>query len=632
MRELIDKLNYYTKLYDEGNPAISDKEWDDLYFKLVMMERETGEYYPDSPTQKVNYEVVSKLNKVYHNHPMLSLDKTKDWAEFVKYFGSHEAVLMPKLDGLTCSLTYEEGKLAAAETRGNGVIGEDILHNALTIKSIPKRIPYSESLTVDGEIICTTEDFKAFADEYKNPRNFAAGSIRLLDSKECAKRNLTFVVWNTVTRLSNSFIDCLDVLNDMGFVTIPYTGALDLDAPEWMEEKAKDLGYPIDGLVGRFDDIAYGESLGATEHHSRAAYAFKFYDEEYETELVDIEWSMGRTGTLTPVAIFKPVEIEGTMVERANLFNLSNLKTMCGGRGRPGDKLKIYKANLIIPQVSSWEYCANNLPMQIPSICPICGGATRVEVSEAGVENLVCDNPDCAGKLVNKFDHFVGKKGLDIKGLSKATLQKLIDQGWLNELADIFTLHEHAAAWSKIAGFGEKSVNNILNAIEQGRRTSLESFISGIGIPLVGRAVAKEIVKYTPTWEEFREGYDWISIPGFGVSKQESLYTFDYSEADRASQYITFIEDAMEQPAAATLSNMTIVITGKLHNYKNRDLLASEIESHGGKVASSVSNKTSILINNDTTSTSSKNLKAQSLGVLIMSEEEFINKYLKGDN
>lgn len=354
MNNLIDMLNYNTQLYDEGKPVISDAEWDDMYFRLQYLESTLGIYLPGSPTQTVNYNVVSELKKVKHNHPMLSLDKTKDWHDFLRYFSnidpSKDVTGMLKLDGLTCSLRYVDGKLVSAETRGNGEEGEDILHNALVIKNIPKKINYDEELIIDGEILSAAADFEPFKEEYANQRNFAAGSIRLLDSEECARRNLKFVAWNVVKGPMKKVWQNFEFIASRGFTVVPWTSSFDWDAKEFLIEEAKKYGYPIDGLVGRFNDTAFGESLGATGHHSRAAYAFKFYDEEYETKLLGIEWSMGRTGQITPIALFEKVIIDGTEVSRASLSNLSIMKQTLG---KPffGQTIYVSKRNEIIPKI-----------------------------------------------------------------------------------------------------------------------------------------------------------------------------------------------------------------------------------------------------------------------------------------
>lgn len=632
--ELTNYLNQRTEEYDKGTPTISDKEWDNLYFKLKALEDKTGIIMCDSPTQVVHYATVDALQKVTHNHKMLSLAKTKDWTEFLAYFGNKDVIGMVKLDGLTCSLEYIDGKLVSAETRGNGIIGEDVLHNAQVISSIPKKIPYYDHLIVDGEIICTDSDFIEFSNDYANSRNFASGSIRLLDSRECEKRKLTFIVWNVVVGFEDKdrFISKLVEVEKLGFKVVPWTSSFDWDAKEFLINQAHKLGYPIDGLVGRFDDITYGLSLGETDHHSKAAFAFKFYDETYPSTLQSIEWTMGRTGILTPVAIFDAIEIEGSTVERASLHNYSVMRQIMN---HPfiGQKIQIFKANMIIPQIYEAEQVDSSekrdwiLP---PTVCPICGQPVTVKESDSGVENIICLNPDCEGKLINKLDHFCGKKGLDIKGLSKATLEKLIDWGWVTNLSDIFTLSQYRAEWVKKTGFGDKSVDNILNAVEGAKSPSLDKFISSLGIPLIGKTVSKELVKQIKTYEEFREKaishFDFSSYEGFADSKTSAIWNYDFAEADKIYSYLT-IPVAEDSQNSSSLQGITVVITGKLMNYKNRAELQSAIEAAGGKVVGSVSKNTNYLINNDSTSTSAKNLSAQKLGVPILTEQEFIEKF-----
>ena len=635
IKELVEYLNYTTEMYDKGTPIISDQVWDNLYFELQDLETTVGIILPNSPTQTVNYEVVSALNKVEHNHKMLSLDKTKDWDEFLAYFGAKDVIGMVKLDGLTCSLMYKNGNLVSAETRGNGLVGEDVLHNAKVISSIPNKIPYSEDLVVDGEIICTNSDFEEFATKYANSRNFASGSIRLLDSSECAKRKLTFVVWNIVSGLNseNSFMNKLIKAEDFGFTVVPWTSSFDWDAKEFLINKATELGYPIDGLVGRFDDIAFGMSLGETDHHSRAAYAFKFYDETYSSTLKTIEWTMGRTGILTPVAVFSPIEIEGSVVERASLHNYS-IMTQLMGKPYIGQKVEVFKANMIIPQIADSDQADPSEErdwISIPQICPICGQNVEIATSETGIENVVCVNPNCEGKLINRLDHFCGKKGLDIKGLSKATLEKLINWGWVNNLSDIFELKNHKDEWMRQSGFGERSVQNILNAIEAAKSPTLDKFISSLGIPLIGNTVSKELIKHIKTYEEFRDKaqshFNFSDFDGFAESKTLAIWNYNFSEADKIYLYLTIPEVKEETKTANSLDGITVVITGKLIHYKNRSALQQAIEKVGGKVVSSVSKNTNYLINNDNASTSTKNLTAKKLNVPIITEEEFISKF-----
>lgn len=641
MEELIEKLNYYTDLYESGKPEISDTLWDNMYFTLVKLEAETGFAFKESPTQRIRYEIVNELKTVEHNHPMLSLNKTKDYDEIKKFVGDKTSVAMAKMDGLSCSILYENGKLVRAETRGKDGIGEDITHNIITLPSVPKKINYTETLVVDGEIICDKETFKEFADKYKNPRNFAAGSIRLLDSKECANRKLKFVAWDLIKGYETvkSFYHRLWHLKELGFTIVPFHWFVSLDyfPMDELITAIEELNYPIDGLVFRYNDLREYAAAGATEHHPKGAMAFKFEDETETTSLIRLDWTMGRTGVLTPVAVFDPIELEGTEVERANLHNLSVMKDILG-TPYIGQTLEIYKANQIIPQVSSAgipECKADILGLELkpPKYCPICGEVLMVDESETGVLNLMCINPKCEGKLINKLDHFAGKKGLDIKGLSVATLEKLIDWGWIDTAADIFELKKYRSSWIKKPGFGEKSVDNILNAIENSKETTLESFISAIGIPLIGRAMAKELNKYFSTYEEFRtailEGVDFTELDGFAEVKSSSICEFDYTEADLIFEKYLRIKKLqnVKEDKGSNCKDLKIVITGTLQNYKNRDEMKKEIEDRGGKVVGSISKNVNILINNDINSGSSKNTKAKELGIPIMSEEEFVSKY-----
>ena len=634
IRPLIDKLNYYTKMYDEGHPEISDREWDDMYFQLQSAERFYNIYYEDSPTQRVNYQVVNELNKVEHNHKMLSLDKTKDTDVVSSFIGSQPYLAMLKMDGLTCSLRYIGGKLVSAETRGNGLVGEDILHNALVVKNIPNKIDYTEELIVDGEIICKYSDFEKFSNEYANPRNFASGSIRLLDSAECAKRNLSFVAWEVVKGLEdNSFSKKLNSLSSLGFTVVDNVITKNYEEDiKLLKYFAEQKGYPIDGIVFKFDNVEYGKSLGETGHHFKNAIAYKFYDEEYETTLLDIEWTMGRTGVLTPVAILNPIDIEGTEVSRASLHNISIMEELLKYAPFKGQKVYVYKANMIIPQISrSEELFMDTIVdkfeyIHIPETCPICGGATKI-VQENESKILMCDNPQCEGKLVNRIEHFFGKKGLDAKGISKATIEKLISWGWVESITDVFELSKHAKEWKNMQGFGEKSVTNILESIERSKSCVLESIISAAGIPLIGRTVARDLAKRFNTYEDFRDairnGFDFTKFDGYGYEMHKAISTFNYTELDNIVENYLTIEKNNDIINVEKLKDLTFCITGKVHIWKNRDELSKEIEKLGGKVTGSVSKNTNYLINNDINSTSAKNNKAKELGVQIISEEDF---------
>lgn len=643
MIELVKWLNDRTKEYDEGHPTVSDIEWDNKFFELVKLEQEAGYVEVNSPTQKVNWDAVSALTKVEHNHSMLSLAKTKDESEFINYFSninpSKDIIGMLKLDGLTCSLRYIDGHLVSAETRGNGEIGEDITHNAKVNASIPLHISYREELIIDGEIICDYDSFYIFDEKnggnYKNPRNFASGKIRSLDPKDSEPTALTFVAWNIIKGFeeTNSFRDKLQMLEELGFRVTPWTSSLDWDWKEFLIDRAEELNYPIDGLVGRFDDIEFGNSLGSTGHHAKAAYAYKFYDEEYDTTLLDIEWSMGRTGILTPVAIFEPIDVDGTEIERASLHNVSILDEILK-IAYVGQPIKVYKANMIIPQIS-WAKSfdlTNNVDCKIfdiPEFCPVCEGETEIKESESGTKNLICTNSQCEGKLINQLDHFCGKKGLDIKGLSKMTLEKLIDWGWVGNIREIFSLSNFRDEWIKKSGFGVKSVDNILAAIEASRNTTLDKFIAALGIPLIGTTAAKAISKKENGnvfnfFEDINTDFDFSTLDNFGYEMNKTIHSFDYSIAkELCYNAIIEIEETKEEEKSNGLEGLVFVITGKLS--RKRDDIKADIEAKGGKVTGSVSSRTSYLVCNDKNSNTGKSKDAKNLGIPIITEEELNN-------
>lgn len=642
VRALIDELNRLTKLYDEGHPEVSDKEWDNLYFELVKLERATEEYYEDSPTQRINYQVVNELNKVEHSHPMLSLDKTKSIDDVKNFIGNKEYIAMAKMDGLTCSLTYKDGKLIRAETRGNGFIGEDILHNALVVKNIPKKINYQNELVVDGEIICTYKNFENFEKEYKNPRNFASGSIRLLDSKESAMRNLTFVAWDLIEGGLDckKLIDKLRFLQELSFDVVPSFADNDSSRIEnFIEDikrSCKAHSYPIDGIVFKYNNYKEYLAAGRTDHHFKGGLAYKFYDDEYETRLLNIEWTMGRTGQLTPVAIFESIDIDGTECTRASLHNISIMKEQLYQPYR-NEKIWVYKANQIIPQISNKEWIANeyNPPentFRIPSTCPICGGETIIK-KESDSEVLYCGNPQCQGKLINRLDHFCSKKGLDIKGLSKATLEKLMNWNWINTYQDIFLLWQVRDKWIQKPGFGEASVDKILNAIAKVKENvKLEQVIAAAGIPEIGSRVAKDLAKHYDSWDDFRAETNFLQYDGIGEVMNNNLLNFDYDDLNldytvnlHLKEGIKNSKDNEINPVTSTITDKVFCITGKVHLFKNRAELQADIENKGGKVVSSMSSKVNYLINNDNTSTTAKNKAAQAAGIPIITEEEYMN-------
>lgn len=649
---LVKILNHYRDAYyNKQKSEVSDYEYDQLFDELKQLEETTGIVLSNSPTQTVGYEVKSELKKVAHNHPMLSLDKTKSVDELAKFLGDKIGILMLKLDGLTVSLRYMNGQLVSAETRGNGEIGEDILHNAKVFSNIPLQIDYQDELIVDGEAIITYDSFERInaglpeGEKYKNPRNLASGSVRQLDSKIAAERNIRFIAWKMVKGSdSNSFNKRLNILGDLGFEVTPrYILDKEVigDMIDCLKGAAEHNGYPIDGMVLGYDDVSYGESLGMTGHHLRSQMAFKFYDEEVETTLKSIDWTMGKTGVLTPTAIFEPVEIDGTTVERASVHNISILEEL---ELMTGDTITVYKANQIIPQI------AENLSAKarhnqagigqmdgfvyIPAKCPICGGDTEIK-QENSSQVLICTNSNCNGKLLGRLTHFVSKNAMNIDGLSEATLEKLIELNFVESFADIYELrHNFYSELVYMSGFGKRSVDKLMAAIEKSKNTTLDRFIYSLCIPLIGRAASKTISKYFDgSFDRFyNEGclkyFVFENLDDFGVSMSDSMrkYLDDNIEmVKELAGYLTFQTVQKTNASTANLSGKTFVITGSLNTFENRDAAKELIESLGGKVSGSVSAKTSYLVNNDINSTSGKNKKAKELGVPIITEEELLN-------
>ena len=645
IRDLINLLNEYTEAYDKGLPLINDKTWDSIYFQLVDLEQKTGIIYPDSPTQSIHFEIKSKLDKIIHDQPpMLSLDKTKNFDVVSSFVKGHDWFGMFKMDGLSARLIYKDGKLIQASTRGNGIEGEDITHNVLVMSNVPKLIPNLELTIIDGEIICDLDTFnEKFSNSYANPRNFASGSIRQLSSEESASRCLSFVAWDLIKGCDDIDFNFwrLEKLDDWGFTTVPRVGDAETieDAIEILDKMEEHKIYPIDGYVFKFESKKYGESLGRTEHHFSNAIAYKFYDEEYETRLKYIDYDVSRNGILTPVAVFDPIDLDGSIVERASLHNMSIMKEVLGATPYAGEKIWVIKSNMIIPQITRADkrdygdiIAAGGVTVGLGGdygiLCPICGGLTSIKVSESGVETLYCDNEECPGKLAQRIDHFCGKRGLDIKGISRKTIEKLIDWGWINGLADIYKLDKYETDWIAKDGFGVASVRKILEAINtQGRHPKLDSFISAIGIPLVGKTIAREIVKYYSTWDEFKEaiGGDWTEFEGFGPEISKAINSFDYTEADEVAGMLDFVQPEVQSkdtPTAA-LKDKKFCATGKLQNF-TRDSLKADIEAHGGKLVSSVTSATDYLITNTPNSNTQKNKDAARLGIKVITEEEYI--------
>ena len=653
LKELTGQLNHYRDLYyNSSESLVSDKQYDDLFDELQSLEEETGIVMSNSPTKTVGYEVKSKLEKVKHSHPMLSLDKTKSIDELKKFVNNRDCLLMCKMDGLTVLLTYENGELIQAETRGNGEEGEIITHNAKVFENIPMHIDYTGHLEVEGEAIIAYDDFEKINsklpenEKYKNPRNLVSGSVRQLDSNIAAQRHIKFIAWKVPYVIKEKYeiktmVDRFSLIEELGFETVPQIiiKSWEKHYDEYikvLKEIAQEKGFPIDGLVMTYNDISYGKSLGMTGHHPKHSLAYKFYDDIYPTELLGVEFTMGKTGVLTPTAVFKPVEIDGTVVERASLHNISIMKEL--GITHKGQTVNVYKSNQIIPQIDSVEeddieITDDNMIIPVEN-CPICGADTEI-IKDNESEVLICTNPDCRGKLLGQLSNFVGKNAINIDGLSVQTLQKLIDLGWVKSFPDIYHLFDHKEEMYKLDGFGKNSVDKLLDNIQKSRNTELSRFIYALSIPLIGRTASKEIAKAC---------YDDITI-FIGMIKSNQLYklvndidgfgdTMLKSLCDYVKLHMSGIEALSEEfifakrecnSSKSDLSGKTFVITGSLNHYKNRDELVSVIEGLNGKVSGSVSTKTSYLINNDTQSSSSKNQKAKKLNIPIISEEDFIN-------
>lgn len=643
IKELVEQLNEYRDAYyNEARSDVSDAEYDRLFDELSELENETGVVYTNSPTQSVGYEVKSELEKVKHSHPMLSLDKTKSVDDLVKFTRDKDCILSLKMDGLTCLLTYENGELVQAETRGDGEIGELITHNARVFDNIPLSIDYKGHFEIEGEAIITYEDFdkinKSLPDDkkYKNPRNLASGSVRQLDSKIAAQRHIKFIAWKVPTEIaSNSFINRLQYAVELGFDTVPFLPIRGNYNAEFinivikqLQRRANERSFPIDGLVATYNDITYGELLGMTGHHPKHSIAFKFYDEEVETVLKNIEWSMGKIGSLTPVAIFDPVEIDGTMVERASLHNVSILTKL---DLQIGDTIIVYKANQIIPQVKENLSAKNreSAYIRIPSQCPVCESPTQI-VKENDSEVLMCTNPHCKGKLLGRVSHFVSKKGMDISGLSEETIKKLIELGWIAEITDIYNLDQYYDRLSTMSGFGKKSVDKLRTSIENSKTVRLDKFIASLSIPGIGTSQSKELVKAFGAWDKFRDAsvgyYNFTQLDGFGDVLNNNIHSWfeDMSNiADYLASLMTF-ESEDNSKTNNSLNGKSFVVTGKVYKFKNRDEVKEAIEKFGGKVTGSVTKSTFALINNDIESNSSKNKKAKELGVQIINEEQLI--------
>lgn len=639
MKELVEKLDQAAKAYyQEDREIMSNQEYDSLYDQLEQLEKETGTVLTNSPTVRVGYEAVNELPKEEHPSPMLSLDKTKDKEVLRGFIGNHKCLLSWKLDGLTIVLTYENGELVKAVTRGNGIVGEVITNNARVFKNIPLRIPYKGQLVLRGEAIITYSEFERINEtigdadaKYKNPRNLCSGSVRQLNNEITAKRNVRFYAFALVSAqnvdFSNSREQQFIWLKKQGFEVVEYKVVTSVSLDEAMDYFSKTIvnnDFPSDGLVVTYDDIAYGESLGSTAKFPRNSFAFKWADEMRETRLVDMEWSPSRTGLINPVAIFEPVELEGTTVSRASVHNISIVKELQLGIG---DTIKVYKANMIIPQIAENLTRSGNLV--IPDKCPVCGREARIR-KENDVETLYCMNPDCVAKKIKSFSLFTSRDAMNIDGLSEATLEKFIAMGFIHNFGDIFEIGKYKDQIVEMEGFGQKSFDNLMVSLEKAKKTTLAKVIYSLGITGIGLANAKVICKYFDDDIEkirYADEEEISSIEGIGPVIARSLA--DYFKSAENNQKLDHLLSHLhlvheETSAEQVFAGKTFVITGSVEHFSNRSEAKEFIEARGGKVTGSVTKKTDYLINNDKTSASSKNKKAQELGIPILSEEDFL--------
>ena len=621
MKDLVKKLNQAAKAYYQEDREIMDnREYDALYSKLEQMEKETGIVLADSPTVNVGYEAVDALPKETHESPMLSLDKTKDREALREFIGEHKTLLSWKMDGLTIVLTYEKGQLQKAVTRGNGIVGEVITNNARVFKNIPLKIAYTGRLVLRGEAVITYSDFERINNSledvdarYKNPRNLCSGSVRQLNNQITAERNVRFYAFSLVSAqdedMHNSREYQMEWLRSQGFEVVEYrtvTGSTLDAAMDYFSKAVETNDFPSDGLVALYDDIAYGDSLGSTAKFPRNAFAFKWADEIRETTLKEIEWSPSRTGLINPIAVFEPVELEGTTVSRASVHNVSIVKELQLGIG---DSIQVYKANMIIPQIA--ENLTRSSNLTIPDVCPACGHQTEI-IKENDVEALYCTNPDCAAKKIKAFTLFVSRDAMNIDGLSEATLEKFIARGFIHNFGDIYEINRYRDEIINMDGFGQKSFDNLLESLEKSRDTTLAKVIYSLGIANIGLANAKVICRHFDDDLEAIRHADLEEISAIdGIGPVIAGNLVDYFQKE-------------EKTGEQIFAGMNFVITGSLNHFSNRSEAKNLIESLGGKVTGSVTKKTAYLINNDQTSGSSKNKKARELGIPILSEEDFL--------
>ncbi len=642
IKELVDILNKASKAYyQDAKEIMSNFEYDALYDELVQLEKDTGIVLANSPTVNVGYEVVSELPKEQHESPMLSLDKTKEVSVLADFAGDKKSLLSWKLDGLTVVLTYEQGKLFKAVTRGNGEIGEVITNNAKTFKNIPLSIPYEGRLVLRGEAIIKYSDFEKINREiedaqakYKNPRNLCSGSVRQLNSEITAKRNVNFIAFALISAENVDFKNSIEHqylwLEQQGFEVVERKEVTSLNMEEtvkYFAEKIKEYDYPSDGLVLMYDDIEYGLSLGRTAKFPRNGIAFKWEDEQAETTLEYIEWSPSRTGLINPVAVFKPVELEGTTVTRASVHNISIMEELKLG---DGDTIKVYKANMIIPQIS--ENVTKSGKCVIPEICPACGERTEIK-NDNGVKTLYCPNKQCPAKHVKLYSLFVSRNAMNIDGLSEETLEKFIDAGYIHEFADIFNLSRYQKEIVETPGFGQKSYDNLIDSLNKAREVELHALLYSLGIPNIGVANAKLICKYFNNDIEkitHATAEELVKIDGIG-DKMAVKFVEYFSDKENIKKFnnllneLTIIKE--ENNEEQNMTGLNFVVTGSVERFANRNEVKDYIEKRGGKVTGSVTSKTNYLINNDLLSNSSKNKKAKELGIEIINEEQFLERW-----
>lgn len=638
MKELIEILNNASRLYYQySTPIMTDFEYDKLYDELEKLEKETNTVLSNSPTQNVEPEAIDSLVKVEHPAPMLSLSKTKSISELASFLGNQEGLLSWKLDGLTIVLTYKDGKLSSGVTRGNGIIGEVVTENVKKFKNIPLTIPYKGTLVVRGEAVIKYSDFNKMNEEldddssqYKNPRNLCSGSVRQLDSKVTAKRNVNCIIFALIESEKKFKLKSeeFEWLKSLGFDVVEYHKVTSNNLEEqvlYFKNKINEYDIPSDGLVLLYNDIEYGKQLGTTAKYPKNAIAFKWQDETAETKLIDVDWLVSRTGLINPVAVFEPVELEGTIVSRASLHNVSILQGLSLGIG---DTILVYKANMIIPQIADNLTQSNSLA--IPNKCPVCNHEARI-ISSNDVKYLYCMNDFCPAKLVKRLSQFTSRNAMNIEGLSDAIINKLADEGLIKTYADIYNLKRYKNDIISFEGFGEKSYDNLINSIEKSRNVKLANFIFALGIPDIGLSRAKLICKnYSNDINKIRNlTFEELSkIDGIGeIIAKEWIDTFNnedfIKELELLLKEVNFTDTSIDnnQP----LKDLIFVITGSVNNFANRDELVEYIESYGGKVVKAISNNVNYLINNDITSTSTKNTKAKELGIKIISENDLMS-------